>query len=100
MTHPHTEGFRIQPGKPRLQVGLEMELGRIMQPFRIQGRSDLCLFSREPKIILNQNLRAIKEKKIAAAAAVTTQLEETGLSLDLGLGVVSVLTALWASLSE
>lgn len=61
--HPHTGGFRIQLERPRLQVGLEMELGRITQPFGLQGRSDLCLFSRELKIILNQNLRAILKRR-------------------------------------
>lgn len=34
--HPRTGAFRIQPERPRLQVGLEVELGRITQPFRIQ----------------------------------------------------------------
>lgn len=79
-----------------------MELGRITQPFGIQGRSDLCLFSRELKIILNQNLRAIlkRRKERKKKATVTTQLDETGASMDLGLGAVSELMALWPPLSE
>lgn len=67
--------------------------GESRKPLGIQGKSDLSLFSIEPTIILNQNLRAIKKKK--------KQPDEARARMDSGLGADHDVTeALFAPLSN
>lgn len=48
-------------------------------------RSDLSLFSREPKKILNQNLRAVKKNLINKIKLKSTQLNDARARMGLGL---------------
>lgn len=74
-----------QPERPKAPNGSGNGGGENYMALGNTRRSDLSLFSREPKKILNQNLRAVKKNLINKIKLKSTQLNDARARMGLGL---------------